>query len=53
MTIHSIAITNAADSNLEALAKATGGLSFLYSADDTSNALNEALMTIGQLHACM
>jgi calcium-activated chloride channel regulator 4 len=50
VTLHSIAITQDADSALDAVALATGGLSFLYSETDTSNAINEAFQAIGELN---
>ena len=48
VTIDSIAITDAADTKLDALALATGGYAFLYSVRDNSNALNDAFNTIGE-----
>ena len=51
VTVHSIAITEAADSKLDLLAASTGGLSFLYSGSSTSNAINEAFLKIGELNS--
>ena len=48
--VHTIAFTAAADSSMDSLAQATGGLAFLYSDSGTSNALNEAFETIGALN---
>ncbi|CAH1799912.1 unnamed protein product [Owenia fusiformis] len=48
VTIHSISITEAGDTQVDAVAAATEGLSFLYSAEDDSNALNDAFVTIGE-----
>ena len=50
VTVHTIAFTDAADNKLDSLAHNTGGLAFLYSGKDTSNALNEAFETIGALN---
>ena len=50
VTLHSIAITQDAETNLDYLALATGGLAFIYSETDTSNAINEAFQTIGELN---
>ena len=50
VTVHSIAITDSADSNLDAIAQATGGLSFIYSENDNSNAINEAFRAIGEIN---
>ena len=50
VTVHTIAFTWQADSSMDALAQATGGLVFLYSDLDTSNALNDAFQTIGELN---
>ena len=51
VTLHSIAITDDADSNMDAIAIVTGGIPFLYDVSDQSNALNEAFQTIGELTA--
>ena len=51
ITLHSIAITESADSKLDLLATSTGGLSFLYSGSSTSNAINEAFLKIGNLNS--
>jgi hypothetical protein len=50
VTVHTIAVTNAADAKMEGLARNTGGLSFFASDTGTSNAMNEAMATIGELN---
>ncbi len=46
VTVHTIAISDAADSNLEVLAQATGGLSFFVVDSDQSDSISEAMATI-------
>ena len=50
ITVHSIAITDEADPQLDDLATSTGGLSFMYSGGNESNAINEAFLKIGELN---
>ena len=49
VTIHTVAITNAADTVLESVAHASGGHSFVTSDSDSSNAITEAFQAIGRL----
>lgn len=51
VVVHSIAITNEADSSVDELAEATGGLSFYVCTDPrcNSNAINEAFQTIAEI----
>ena len=51
VTIHSIAITNKADVKVNEIANKTSGLSFLYEKSDSSDALNQAFRTIGDLNS--
>ena len=51
ITVHSIAFADEADSSLDSISIETGGLSFLYSYKDKSNALNEAFHAIGEIGA--
>ena len=48
ITLHAIAFINEADSKLDDIARAAGGLSFLYPDNDDSNALDEAFRAIGE-----
>ena len=50
--VHSIAITNAADSSVDELAQATGGLTFFICTNRlcNSNAINEAFQAIAELN---
>ena len=52
VVVHSIAITNKADSSVDELAQATGGLSFYVCTNPScsSNAINEAFQTIAELN---
>ena len=50
--VHSIAITKDADSSVDKLAQATGGLTFYVCTDPScdSNAINEAFQAIAELN---
>lgn len=52
VVVHSIAITNDADSAVDELAAATGGLSFFVctSSSCNSNSINDAFQTIAELN---
>ena len=54
VTVHSVAVTIAADDSLDRIARETGGLSFFFSdsLDIISNALNEAFSAIEDTSAC-
>ncbi|ELT88515.1 hypothetical protein CAPTEDRAFT_203927, partial [Capitella teleta] len=45
--VHSIAITNAADSNIDGVARESGGMSFLFAPGDSSGSLYGAFQEIG------
>ena len=49
VTIHTVAISDAADTGLQALALSTGGNAYFALDDDTTNAINEAFLDIGEL----
>ena len=48
VTIHTVAFSDSADLGLEELALSTGGKSYFSLDDDTSNALTEAFLDIGE-----
>ncbi len=46
VVVHTFAISTSADSQLDALAQGTGGLSFLISGDVTSSAIKEGFKAV-------